>query len=162
MRSRSAADASIGTRSLSCRLTPYAPISPACGPHSRGSSTGRVGKPNGSAPRLPTVQRPKVNLSAGVGTNALAIERESGAYTVLPSRRGRSPHENSGRTVGDSPCAGADTRAWRGRNVAGNARHPRGEPASGAQHFERGGRTAIRFAGEPGSGLDGSRSTPSR
>ena len=146
MRSRSAGDASMGTRSLSCRLTPYAPISPSLRTASSGSSTGRVGRPNGSPPRWPTVQRPKVNLSAGVGTNALVMERESGAYTVLPSRRGRSPHENSGRTVGDGPRAGADTCAWCGRNVARDARHPRGESASGAERVEGPGRPAVRIA----------------
>src|SRR4051794_13122805 len=70
-RSRSAADAPKGTRSLSCRLTPAAPISASRCTVSTGSSGSRVGNPNGSPPWWPTVHRPNVNLWCGRGSYAL-------------------------------------------------------------------------------------------
>src|SRR5262245_54265565 len=70
MRSRSDAAASIGTRSLSCRLTPHAPTSARSATASSGGRASRTTSPNGSRPRLPTVQRPKENLSSGRGANA--------------------------------------------------------------------------------------------
>src|SRR5690606_14626789 len=80
----SAGVASMGIRSLSWKLTPNTPpTSPKSSTIFAGSSLARVGSPNGSRPGLPTVQRPKVNLSAGVGVSAsvlaivifLAVER---------------------------------------------------------------------------------------
>src|SRR5262245_38140542 len=70
MRSRSDGEASIGTRSLSCRLTPQAPASASSATASSGGSGSRTASPNGSRPRLPTVQRPNENLCSGRGTNA--------------------------------------------------------------------------------------------
>src|SRR5437899_11463105 len=67
--SRSAADEPSGTRSLSWKFTPYAPRSARWCTASTGSSGGRVSWPNGSRPRLPTVQSPKVKRSSGVATN---------------------------------------------------------------------------------------------
>src|SRR5687767_2585805 len=58
----------MGTRSLSCKFTPHAPSGASRCTMSTGSRRGRVGSPNGSRPGFPTVQRPNVNLSAGVGT----------------------------------------------------------------------------------------------
>src|SRR5260370_39352670 len=69
--SRSASFASIGTRSLSCKLTPQAPISPRMAAISVGGSVGRTTSPKGSRPRLPSVHSPKENLSAGFGWYAL-------------------------------------------------------------------------------------------
>src|SRR5271165_1691239 len=67
MRSRSAGVASMGTRSLSCRLTPQAPSSPRMATISFGGMVGRTASPKGSRPRLPRVQRPKENLCSGRG-----------------------------------------------------------------------------------------------
>src|SRR5215831_3224161 len=72
MRSRSAAFASIGTRSLSWKFTPHAPSSASRSTATTGSSAGLTNSPNGSRPRLPTVQSPKVNLSAGLGSYVMA------------------------------------------------------------------------------------------
>src|SRR5262245_23258890 len=76
MRSRSAAVASIGTRSLSWKFTPQAPISASLCTARTGSSGGRTNSPNGSRPRFPTVHRPKVNLSAGVGVSVMTLTVE--------------------------------------------------------------------------------------
>src|ERR1019366_7960983 len=67
IRSRSAGVASIGTRSLSCRLTPQAPISPRTDAISVGGMVRRTGSPKGSRPRLPKVHNPKENLCSGLG-----------------------------------------------------------------------------------------------
>ena len=67
IRSRSAALASIGTKSLSCRLTPIAPKSASRRTVSAGSTGARVGSPNGSRPVWPTVHSPNVKRSAGEG-----------------------------------------------------------------------------------------------
>ncbi len=67
MRSRSAGVASIGTRSLSWRFTPHAPTSASSATASTGGSGSRTASPNGSRPRLPTVQRPNENLCSGRG-----------------------------------------------------------------------------------------------
>src|SRR5580658_7468233 len=67
MRSRSAGVASIGTRSLSCRFTPQAPISPSTFTISLGGKVGRTASPKGSRPRLPSVHNPKENLCSGFG-----------------------------------------------------------------------------------------------
>ena len=67
IRSRSAGVASMGTRSLSCRLTPHAPTSASNFTASTGASGGRTSAPNGSRPRLLTVHRPKENLCSGRG-----------------------------------------------------------------------------------------------
>ena len=56
-----------GTRSSSWKLTPYAPSSASRWTVSTGSSGGRVSCPNGSRPRLPTVQSPNVKRSRGSG-----------------------------------------------------------------------------------------------
>src|SRR4030095_3316354 len=69
MRSRSEGVASIGTRSLSCRLTPHAPASASNATASSGGTASRTASPNGSRPRLPTVQRPNENLCSGRGAN---------------------------------------------------------------------------------------------
>src|SRR5687767_15205441 len=101
MRSRSAGVASIGTRSLSWKLTPQAPRSASRRTASHGSSAGRTNSPNGSRPRLPTVQRPKVNLSAGVGCSDMVSDTGSEArvdgHVVLQRVRGRAA------LVGDRP-----------------------------------------------------------
>ena len=68
MRSRLAAVASMGTRSLSCRFTPQAPTSPSSATSSPGVSRGRTGSPKGSRPGLPTVHRPNENLCSARGT----------------------------------------------------------------------------------------------
>src|SRR5882672_8440409 len=73
MRSRSAGVASIGTRSLSWRFTPMAPDSANSFTASTGESVGRTASPKGSRPRLPTVQRPKVNLCSGLGENGSVV-----------------------------------------------------------------------------------------
>src|SRR4029453_16270574 len=70
MRSRSCGLASMGTRSLSCRLTPQAPTSPSMATASTGDSVGRTASPHGSRPRVLTVQRPKENLCSGGGVEA--------------------------------------------------------------------------------------------
>ena len=72
MRSRSADDASRGTRSLSWRLTPYAPSSPSFSTMRFGDIGARTGSPNGSRPMLPTVQRPKVKWWSGAGSKLIA------------------------------------------------------------------------------------------
>src|SRR5579885_1705168 len=64
MRLRSAGVASKGTRSLSCRLMPQAPNSESLRTLCTGLRSGRTKSPKGSRPRLPTVQRPKLNLSS--------------------------------------------------------------------------------------------------
>src|SRR2546425_2426030 len=73
MRSRSEGVASIGTRSLSCRLTPHAPTSPSIATAAAGASASRTTSPNGSRPRLPTVHSPNENLSSGRGVYASDI-----------------------------------------------------------------------------------------
>src|SRR5215467_9674512 len=73
MRSRSEGVASIGTRSLSCRFTPHAPTSASSLTASTGGSGGRTSEPNGSRPRLATVQRPNENLCSGRGTYESAL-----------------------------------------------------------------------------------------
>src|SRR5262252_138056 len=73
MRSRSEDVASIGTRSLSCRFTPHAPTSASSFTASTGGSGGRTSEPNGSRPRLATVQRPKENLCSGRGAYESAL-----------------------------------------------------------------------------------------
>src|SRR5579863_7082030 len=65
--SRSAAVASIGTRSLSWRFTPQAPISPSTLTISVGGNGGRTKSPKGSRPRFPSVHSPKENLCSGLG-----------------------------------------------------------------------------------------------
>src|SRR5271169_4089556 len=104
MRSRSAAEASIGTRSLSCRLTPQAPISPRTEAISVGGMVRRTASPNGSRPRLPSVHNPNENLCSGLGSYrspALFIDFPF-AFTVTLSDlrwiqgrggRGRLPHQ---------------------------------------------------------------------
>src|ERR1017187_4953983 len=67
MRSRSAGVASIGTRSLSCRFTPQAPISPSTDAISLGGMVRRTASPNGARPRLPSVHNPKENFCSGLG-----------------------------------------------------------------------------------------------
>ena len=62
MQSRSAGVASMGTRSLSCRLTPQAPTSASIETISIGEICGRTKSPKGSRPRLPTVHKPKGKL----------------------------------------------------------------------------------------------------
>src|ERR1019366_4337283 len=66
--SRCAGVASIGTRALSRRFTPHAPTSPKRLTSSGGDIGSRTASPNGSRPRFPTVQRPKVNLCSGLGS----------------------------------------------------------------------------------------------
>src|SRR3954454_10823728 len=66
-RCRSAASAPKGTRSSSWNVTPAAPSSARRCTDSTGSSAGRLASPKGSRACHPTVQRPKVKLSAGVG-----------------------------------------------------------------------------------------------
>jgi hypothetical protein len=63
-RSRSGSTAS---RSSSWKVTPYAPSSDSLCTVSTGSSGGLEASPNGSRACQPTVQRPKVKRSAGVG-----------------------------------------------------------------------------------------------
>src|SRR5262245_49260485 len=77
--SRSDADASRGTRSLSWRFTPYAPSSPSLRTMSFGEMGGRTGSPNGSRPGFPTVQRPKVKWCSGFG-----VKSDIGNF-VIPS-----------------------------------------------------------------------------
>ena len=64
--SRSAAGVPNGTRSSSWKLTPHAPTSASLATISSGAIGGRVGSPNGSAPRCPTVHSPKLKRSSGV------------------------------------------------------------------------------------------------
>src|SRR5579871_2090615 len=66
--SRSLGVASMGTRSLSWRFTPHAPISPSTATISLGGNVGRTASPKGSRPRLPSVHRPKENLCSGLGS----------------------------------------------------------------------------------------------
>src|SRR3954468_14515525 len=79
MRSRADGDASIGTRSLSCRFTPQAPTSARSATASTGGKASRTTSPNGSRPRLPTVQRPNENLCSGRGSyrSAMMVDVES-------------------------------------------------------------------------------------
>src|SRR5580704_9920937 len=74
MESRSAGLESIGTRSLSWRFTPHAPASASMATISVGGNGGRTKSPNGSRPRLPTVQSPKVNLSSWRGKKQLGSD----------------------------------------------------------------------------------------
>ena len=59
--------ASMGIRSLSWKFTPYAPASPSRSQSWPTLRRSRTGEPNGSAPTLPTVHRPKVNFFFGSG-----------------------------------------------------------------------------------------------
>ena len=65
--SRSLAVEPYGTRSLSWKLTPYAPRSASRWTESTGSSGARTSVPKGSRPGFPTVQSPKVKWSSGLG-----------------------------------------------------------------------------------------------
>ncbi|CAM5691289.1 hypothetical protein SVIOM342S_09366 [Streptomyces violaceorubidus] len=56
-----------GIRSSSWNVTPYAPSSDRRRTDSAGSRACRVASPNGSRPCQPTVHKPNVNLSSGVG-----------------------------------------------------------------------------------------------
>jgi hypothetical protein len=67
MRSRSAAGVPNGIRSSSWKLTPQAPTSASRATTTSGAIGGRVGSPNGSWPRWPTVHSPKLKRSSGVG-----------------------------------------------------------------------------------------------
>ena len=74
IRSRSAALEPNGIRSSSCSETPHAPTSASRVTISSGSIGGRVGSPNGSPPRWPTVHRPNVKRSSGVASYCSSIE----------------------------------------------------------------------------------------
>ncbi len=56
-----------GIRSSSWNVTPYAPSSARRRTDSVGSNARRVASPKGSRPCQPTVHKPNVNLSSGVG-----------------------------------------------------------------------------------------------
>jgi hypothetical protein len=56
---------SMGIISLSLNLKPYPPISLSSQTSSVGDMCSQVVLPKGSAPRLPTVHRPKANLCSG-------------------------------------------------------------------------------------------------
>src|SRR5438105_91044 len=71
--SRSLGDDPSGTRSLSWKFTPYAPMPASSCTASTGSRTGRTSWPKGSRPRLPTVHRPNVNRCSGRGSYASFI-----------------------------------------------------------------------------------------
>ena len=60
---------------------PYAPYSASLFTATVVSTFERVGGPNGSLPVQPKVQRPNVNLSAGVGVAAMVLLR-SGVVLV--------------------------------------------------------------------------------
>src|SRR5689334_20743585 len=96
IRSRSAGVASIGTRSLSWRLTPHAPTSASIRTASHGDSTGRTTSPKGSRPRLHTVHRPKENLCSGRGVKASDMGSSVGyerGLRVQRAQRGVEPAE---------------------------------------------------------------------
>ena len=127
MRSRSAAGASHGTRSSSCRLTPYAPSSARRSTISTGSRGARVGTPNGSRPGLPTVHRPKVKRCSGRGRRSSSDMRSSRGLDigtcveqtslrpVAGSRRGRHARARRRRRLVDAGHQGARRGARVGR-----------------------------------------------
>src|SRR3954468_1824289 len=135
MRSRSAAEASIGTRSLSCRLTPQAPSSASMRTASTGGSGTRTASPKGSRPRLPTVQRPKENLSSlrgvysvviGVSPRSLLIDGAQGgvhARELFVAVR----HHVRRRRVGSGRRRGGDHRIAGGVDRWPDARADAGE-----------------------------------
>src|SRR4051812_2128963 len=82
----------MGTRSLSWKLTPYAPADPSISAIWTGEIRSRVGSPNGSRPGLPTVQRPKVNFILGSGAKSLGMEGP--LEFQLPNADFRLPRES--------------------------------------------------------------------
>ena len=60
-----------GMRSSSWKVTPYAPRLASSFTERTGSRAPRVASPNGSRACQPTVHRPNVNLSAGVGVTGM-------------------------------------------------------------------------------------------
>src|SRR6266566_2085858 len=87
---------------------------------STGGSVRRTASPNGSRPRLPTVQRPKVNLCSGLGVYlSSAIVRSHFllciSLSLLPSERAR---HNSPITIQWPRGQGPD----RSVDSSGNAR----------------------------------------
>src|SRR5213075_1072165 len=65
-----------------------------------GGTTGRTGSPKGSLPTLPTVQRPNVKWSSGVGVNASrvflrGIRKYGGSAGGLSSSWLRMTHEST-------------------------------------------------------------------
>src|ERR1700687_4577354 len=90
IRSRSAQVVSIGTRSLSCRLTPQAPTSASMATMSTGEMTCRTKSPNGSRPRFPTVHNPKENLCSGFGWYRPLVVMELPPQRVLSGTRLRT------------------------------------------------------------------------
>src|ERR1019366_5829934 len=85
IRSRSAGVASIETRSLSCRLTSQAPISPRRDAISVGRMVRRTASPKGSRPRLPKVPNPKENLCSGLGWYFVLLMDSLFAFAVTLS-----------------------------------------------------------------------------
>jgi len=77
-RSRSLPVAPNGMRSSSWKVTPAAPRWASWWTDSTGSRGSREASPKGSRPCQPTVQRPKVNRSAGVGVGTMSL-----LYVVL-------------------------------------------------------------------------------
>ena len=71
--SRSWSSASNGITSSSWNVMPQAPSSARWWIDSTGSSGGRVASPNGSRACHPTVHRPKVNRSSGVGSRVIGV-----------------------------------------------------------------------------------------
>ena len=61
-----------GIKSSSWKVTPYAPRAANSFTERTGSSGARVASPKGSRACQPTVHRPKVNLSAGVGVKDIS------------------------------------------------------------------------------------------
>src|SRR4051812_37521270 len=93
--SRSGPDVPNGIRSSSWNVTPHAPSSARRWTVSTGSSGGRVGSPNGSCARQPTVHRPNENLLSGV------------ALVLIWSRVSRLGHD---RRAPGPPPAGLEVR----------------------------------------------------
>src|SRR6185437_14382258 len=80
----------------SWKVTPWAPSSASRCTDSTGSSGLRVASPNGSRPSQPTVHRPKVNLSSGVGVRdcVIACSRRSRRASLIRKRGIQIPPPN--------------------------------------------------------------------
>ena len=109
-------------RSSSWKVRPHAPSSASRCTASTTSSGGRVGSPNGSIARQPTVQSPNEKWSAGVGAAAMELSR----FSMEPELIGRLLRDGcSGYAARALACArsSAHSRAAKdSKRASGSAR----------------------------------------